>query len=494
MSYELKTITPEQAGIPSSVISEFIDKLAEKKIVLHSLLMVKDGDLLTEAYWKPIDGNFRHRMYSTSKSFVSVAIGILIGEGKLSLDDKAISFFPDKVPEDVSPLLAMTTIRDLLKMSTPYTDGCTYSPKDPDWADTFFRAKPSHHPGMIFRYDTTATTMLCMIIKRITGEDFTDYLRPRLFKPLGMTEDIKCVKTPCGYEWGGSGVLCTSRDLAKFATICLNMGKHEDQQLIPEWYMKEATSKQIDNRSTENHVEICQGYGYQFWCLRNNGFATLGMGCQVSLNLPEYGFSMVTTGDTQSLPGGYEAYLFPLFWDTIYPYLQKKEKLSENKAEYDALQNKISSLSVPTVDGELTSPVAEMVNGREYKLNENPMNISRVKFTFEGNEGVMYYTNKTGDHEIRFGFGHQVNGTFPETHYFGDYIGKPSGKGYDIITSAAWGMEDSLFIYCYAIDKYFGKIKMNIVFRENRISILMQKVAEWFFDEYNGFACGELAE
>ena len=103
----------------------------------------------------------------------------------------------------------------------------------------------------------------------------------------------------------------------------------------------------------------------------------------------------------------------------------------------------------------------------------------------------MDYTNATGDHSIRFGFGHQVRGVFPETHYFGDNIGIPSGVGYDILTSAAWGMEDSLFIDLFAIDKYFGKIGINVVFKDNVLTLHMQKVAEWFFDEYHGTACGE---
>lgn len=211
MAYELNSITPEQAGIPSSAVAAFLDRIKERGIVLHSLLLVKDGNLLTEAYWKPFDRDFRHRLYSSSKSFVSVAIGILLGEGKISLDDKAVKFFPDKVTEETDFRIKMMTVRDLLRMTTPYSVGATYSRNDPDWADTFFNNEfVDHYPGTVFSYNTTATTMLCMIIKRVTGQDFTEYLSSRLFAPLGMAEDIACIKTPCGYDWGGSGVLCTT--------------------------------------------------------------------------------------------------------------------------------------------------------------------------------------------------------------------------------------------------------------------------------------------
>lgn len=492
MAYELKSITPEQAGIPSSAVAAFLDRIEERGIVLHSLLLVKDGNLLTEAYWKPFDRDFRHRLYSSSKSFVSVAIGILLGEGKISLDDKAVKFFPDKVTEETDFRIKMMTVRDLLRMTTPYSVGATYSRNDPDWADTFFNNEfVDHYPGTVFSYNTTATTMLCMIIKRVTGQDFTEYLSSRLFAPLGMAEDIACIKTPCGYDWGGSGVLCTSRDFARFATICLNMGSHEGKQLIPEEYMREATSKQTENRSTQTHPENSQGYGYQFWCLRNGGFATLGMGCQISLNFPKYGFSLIATGDTQAIGDGYTAYVITSFFDILFPHIEKNCTLPENPTEQNALQAKISELSVACVKGALSSPVAEKINGREYRLKPSKSGISRLKFAFEGDEGTMYYTNATGDHSIRFGFGHQVRSEFPETHYFGDTIGVPSGKGYDIITSAAWGMENSLLIDCYAIDKYFGTLKINAVFRENLVTIYMQKSAEHFFEEYKGFACGE---
>lgn len=119
------------------------------------------------------------------------------------------------------------------------------------------------------------------------------------------------------------------------------------------------------------------------------------------------------------------------------------------------------------------------------------MKISRIKFTFEGDEGVMAYTNATGDHEIRFGFGHQVRGIFPETHYFDAQIGVPANRGYDIITSGAWTVNNSLIVECFAIDKYFGKIRMTFGFKDDKLTVMMQKVAEWFFEEYQGIACGE---
>lgn len=490
MPYTLNSISPEQAGIPSQAVSRFLRRMEEKQLPLHSLLLVRNGELFTEAYWKPFHRDFKHRIYSCSKSFVSVATGILIGEGKLSLEDKAMSFFQDKVPENLHPYLSETTIRDLLTMSTPYTFGATYVPEAPDWADTFFTAPISHPPGTIFNYDTTASTMLSMIIKRITGLDFVEYLKPRLFRPIGMSEDIYCIKTPCGYDWGGSGVICTPRDLARFATICLNKGNYQGQQLIPKWYMEQATSKQIDTFITDSEPETCFGYGYQFWCTRHNGFATLGMGGQLSINLPQYGFSLITTGDTQFIPSAYST-IFTTLWDTIFPYLSGPFPLPENKKDFQELEEQIAGLSLVTAHGELSSPIIPQINGKEYILSPNPMKISRIKFSISDHQGCMEYTNGSGDHSISFGFQQQYQGIFPETHYFGRYIGRPSGEGYTYYGSAGWVRPDSLLIRCQIADRYFGQLKINVAFKDNRISVLMQKVAEWFLDEYQGFAAGE---
>mgnify|MGYP000983359580 CR=1 FL=1 len=184
--------TPEEAGVPSAAVEAYLRELTNQKIALHSLMMVRHGKIIFEAYWKPMDENFRHRLYSCSKSFVSCAVGLLIQRGLLSLDDKAVSFFPDKAPADPHPWLAAMTIRDLLRMSTCYDNGASYKPSDPDWEATFFTDTVSHVPGAVFAYCTTATTMLCMIIKRVTGMEFTQVLRP-VFDELGISEELYCV-------------------------------------------------------------------------------------------------------------------------------------------------------------------------------------------------------------------------------------------------------------------------------------------------------------
>ena len=154
MKRDFQTTTPEAAGIPSAAIVAFIARLEDKTLPMHSFLLLKGDRIAAEAYWKPFDKTFRHRMYSTSKSFASVAIGILAGDGKLSLDDRVVDFFPDYKAKcaPVQPYAAMATVRDLLRMTTCFNVP-DYARFD-DWTEAFFRLPALHMPGQSFRYDT----------------------------------------------------------------------------------------------------------------------------------------------------------------------------------------------------------------------------------------------------------------------------------------------------------------------------------------------------
>jgi hypothetical protein len=429
-------------------------------------------------------------MYSTSKTFVSVAIGLLIDEGKLGLHDKVVSFFPEYVQPGIHPYVAEMTVRDLLLMATPFTHP-TYTVKDPHWVKTFFNTVPTHPGGTLFNYDTSGTVVLNAIAEKLSGKNLMEYLRIKILDELGFSKDAWCVERPEGGAWGGSGVLCSTHDLAKFALFLLHKGKWQGRQLLSASYLEEASSPLIDTRTSGDDVEMRFGYGYQIWRTRHNGFATLGMGSQMAICLPQKDLIFLTTGDTQSIPDS-QSRIINAFWTEVYPYLEDG-KLQENKKALAALNTKLGSLQFPEVDGDASSPKAAAISGKTYILEENPMGIKDIRFVFSGGKGSMIYTNATGNHEISFGLGDYVSGVFPETHYFGRRIGVPSGKGYAYKASGAWFNEASLCIYLYIIDDYFGTLKTQVSFKEDRIAIQMNKVAEWFLDEYEGIAAGKAA-
>ncbi|MGI6173688.1 MAG: serine hydrolase domain-containing protein [Christensenellales bacterium] len=487
----MRFVTPESRGVPSQAVARFIDRLNERRLPMHSFLMMRGGDVIAEGYWQPFNEYFLHRLYSCSKSFVSIAVGLLIGEGKLHLDDKVISFFPEELPDAVHPYLEMTTVRDLLRMATSHNENA-YTNRDANWVRTFLHRTTEHVPGTVFSYDTAGTVMLNAIVEKLSGQELVEYLRPRLFDPIGVSKDAWCVGRPEGGAWGGSGMMLTTRDFARVANIVMHMGRHEGRQLIPEAYLREATTKQIDTRTAREEPETQQGYGYQFWITRNDGFAFLGMGTQVAICLPKKDFLLITTADTQGISSGY-ANLFAALWEEIFLYLDENlDTLPEDEAAHRALREKTASLTLLCEEGAHTSPLAKEIDGKTYVMDENPMGIRRISFGFSCDLCTMRYENATGEHEILFGFGRNIEGEFPETGYYGRRIGEKLERGYRCLCSAAWGGENSLQLRVNICDWYFGNCNIDVGFRDEFVTVRMAKTAEWFLEEYQGFAAGRM--
>lgn len=482
----LPASSPENVGIPSSAIINFVERIDREQICMHGFLLLRKGQIAAEGYWAPYSQNSMHRMYSVTKSFVAMAIGLMVDEDKIALDDKVVQFFEDKVPENVHPYLAQATIRDLLMMSTPH-NSTSYTRNDDDWAATFFHKTPSHPPGSIFAYDTSATVILNTIVERISGVPFLEYMRERLLDPIGFSKDARCIQTPEGTSWGGSGALCTLRDMAKLAYVCANQGRWNDQQLISEQYIQQATSKQIDN-SLQGRV----GYGYQIWMMENNGFAFRGMGSQLAFCFPDQDFIFACISDTQGAGATGEG-IEEAFWEEIYAHLADSP-LPEDADQLATLNDKINHLQILPQRGQKTSSWEQKINGKWYHLHENRMGITKMRFVIDGDEGTWEYENATGEHQLAFGIGKKVQASFPETHYSGDRIGVPANRGYHCLSSAAWVEEHKLNMLVYITDHYLGTLKMSFSFKDNDIGVYMTKVAEWFLDEYAGFAGGYLAE
>jgi hypothetical protein len=485
--FRLVTDTPENLGIPPERIVCFFEQLEREKLCMHSVLLLRHDTIAAEAHCPPFTGDTLHRMYSTSKTFVSMAIGFLIDQGKIGLDSKIADFFSEYVPQNPHAYIKEMTVQDLLLMATPYSEQ-SYTVRDDNWIKTFFNRKPNHFGGSAFYYDTSGTVALNALVEKLSGKNLVDFLRPLLLDPLGISKGAWCVERPEGGAWGGSGMMLSSRDLARFGLFLLHKGNWQGRQLISRTYMDKAVSPQIDNRVSTGNPETQFGYGYQIWMTRHKGYATLGMGSQIAVCLPDKDLLLVTTGDTQCISDGTGIILNAL-WTHIYPYLSEK-KLPENKAAVQNPETKLRSLEFPVVDGESSSPLSKEISGCNYLFDENPAGIRNARFLFTDTEAVMAYTNASGAHEIRFGIGKYTEGIFPETHYFGRRIGVPLGKGYRYKASASWFKPDSLVMYLYIIDDYLGTLKLNAVFKGSRVTLSMSKAAEWFLDEYTGVLSG----
>ena len=197
---ELPRSTPEAQGIASSALLDFVQAADREIDAMHSVMVVRHGHVVAEGWWSPYAADVRHTMYSLTKSFTSTAVGLAIAEGKLSLDDPVLKFFPDVAPGEPDKLLKGLRVRDLLSMATGHhTEPAVNT--SPEWTKTFLTTPLAHKPGTFFLYNTPSTYMLSAILQKVTGAKTEDYLRPRLFEPLGIEDYVSGDEPRRRHDW-----------------------------------------------------------------------------------------------------------------------------------------------------------------------------------------------------------------------------------------------------------------------------------------------------
>ena len=480
--------TPEALGIPSQAILGFLEDMKTYNIPLHSYLVLRHGKVAAEGYCAPFDADTKHRMYSISKSFTSVAIGMLITEGRLSVNDKVAEIFPEYIPENPSPYILKATVRDCLMMAVFNETGC-YDWDTPDWVKCFFDNDTyKQMPGTVFHYDTNATVVLCGIVEKLTGMKLLDYMRP-LLDELGISKDIWCVQSPDERSWTGSGILATPRDLARFGLFCLKRGEWNGKQLVDREYMMQATTRQIGNFVAHSGIRT-SGYGYQFWMQPEGGFSCSGMGSQYALMYPEQDLVVITTADAQGLNNA-EDFIRESFLKNILHGCQP-EALPEDPEAQQKLAE-VSVLKLPKMEGELSSPWVEKVTGKTFTFDDNRWGFKWMKLDFDAEKVTLTY-EKHG----------QVD-SFPL--YLGEYgpeflfPEKAAGKRIDIldtnytcVSQCAWDMEHTLVGNVFSVDNYLGSIKIQFTFVDDTMTIFATRWAENFFNDWRGYLAGHLAK
>ena len=230
---------PERQGISSSDLLAFVEAVDTQIDQMHSFLLVRHGQVVAEGWWGPYDAQTPHILYSLSKSFTSTAVGLAVAEGKLSLDDEVLRFFPEEAPAEPSANLRAMRVRDLLRMSTghqtedpPWRSEPGSKPQSETWTKRFLAQPVPFKPGTHFMYNSPATYMLSAIVQKVTGKTARDYLGPRLFEPLGI-EKPEWVTSPEGVSVGAYGLRVRTEDIARFGQLYLQKGNWQGRQLLP---------------------------------------------------------------------------------------------------------------------------------------------------------------------------------------------------------------------------------------------------------------------
>lgn len=489
-------ITPEEAGISSAQVAEFISLLNRCGFAIHDVIMMKGDKIFAEYYWKPFHKDFIHRMYSQTKTHAAIAIGFLEQEGKLSLDDKLVDIFRDKITTPVPPSLEKQTIREMLTMST--VNGYKWWMQHPDAKDRtalYLNDRPMNtRPSQtLWNYDTDGSYMLGAVAERLSGMPLFDYLNDRLYKRIGAFENGYMLLSRDDVAWGDSGLMSTPRDMITFARFVMNYGKWNGEQILNEKFLRDATSKQVDNRATAHNQYMNMGYGYQIWRGERNSFMFRGMGMQDTLCFPDQDVIFLVNADIQ-YNNAARPIVYTSFVDKIIDKISDTP-LPKNPEAEALLAKATENLELVSVKGLEDSPYREIINDKVYMLDENPMGITKISFHFnDARTGEIRYTNKQGDKVLPFGVNHNVYGKFPQLGYAGLHGCVPTTDGmmYNDAVSLAWAEENRVLVYIQIIDDYYGNMSWTIGFRDGRIAIEMYKNGEYFLNEYQGRAVGDL--
>ena len=398
---ELPRSTPEEQGVPSKALVALFDSLHALPLTdMHAVVVMRHGKVIGEMYPKPYAPEYRHTMYSCSKTFVGIAVGLAIEDNRLRLDDRIAAIFPELLPDSVSKDLADMTVRHLLTMASGVKPDWNMRSRGKEWIRTFL-SKPVKEPGTQYAYDSMVSYMLAAVVQKVTGKKLTEYLQERVFTPMNVTE-WAWEESPEGVNTGGWGVHIQPESLAKFGQLILNEGSWEGKQLVPAEWIREMCKK---HRETGREV-----YGYHIWHCGGHDGAVRADGALGQYVISVLDKDMVVVMTEATLGNGRDQRR--LIWDVLLPHIQD-EPLPANKKEYQKLLKKQESYKLAEVKGKASSAFASNWENKTIELGKNTFGWKSLRLNFGKKQVTMTVTETSGkSYELPFGYQKWMTTTF----------------------------------------------------------------------------------
>jgi len=400
-SSKLPRSNPEAEGVSSAGILEFLNAVDTSDVEIHSFMFLRHGKVIAEGWWEPYGPDYKHLLYSASKTFTATAVGLAVSENRLKVTDKVISFFPYSLPDTVSDYMRELTVWDLLTMSVGQDPEPRSFGNNGDWITTFLETNPVHQPGTVFKYNNMATFMQSAIVQQVTGETVFDYLMPRIFKPLGI-RGIDWDLNPQGINLGMIGLRLRTEDLAKFGQLLMNEGVWNNQQLLPKEWVKEATSFKILTVETpDEKSDWAQGYAYQMWRGRNNSVRLDGMAGQFVVLFPDKDAIVAFTANARNTQKELD-----FMHDYLFPAIQSDKALTSNPDANNEIQKRTKALQIAVEDSHtMNADFESRISGKEFALAQNDYEIQSVYFAFKGGECTLALKRDNNVESIKAGSG-----------------------------------------------------------------------------------------
>jgi CubicO group peptidase (beta-lactamase class C family) len=420
----LARAAPSAVGVDAGRVQAFLDDVEAAGLDLHSLMLHRQGHVAVEAFWWPYRADRLRVMHSVAKSFTACAIGMALEEGRLALGDTVISFFPEHAPKAADAKLAAMTIEDLLTMRTGHaeeTSGAIWRGIKTSWIAEFFKIPVAHQPGTVYVYTSAASYMLSAILTKVTGQTLHDYLRPRLFEPLGITGETWDVG-PDGVNPGGNGLTCKTVDLLKLGILQAQKGVWEGRRLLSEDWIERATRA------------YGEGYGYHWVVGEHGAFGALGVFVQLMLVFPQAGATVAITAGISS-----SKRILPILY-RHFPAAFPDEAL-DGAADAALAARLTRTAQVPPLVSQ-AEPAPEHAGDLSYAIAKNALGVKALRLEFGDGACRMTLTDADGDHSIQAGVNRWIDGST-------DMPGRELHHGYalspaKVVAGARWLDADTL--------------------------------------------------
>jgi CubicO group peptidase (beta-lactamase class C family) len=463
-----QTTTPEEQGVDSAKLAEGLRQIQQKNIPIHSLMVVRNGRVLLDTTFYPYDGQSPHSVASVTKSLTTALIGIAIDQGKLRLDDKLISFFPDTTIANPDARKDAITIKDLANMSSGLD--CKSSPNEPTvqameaspkWVQFGLDLPMAYKPGTHWEYCGVGMHLLSAILQKATGLTALEFARQNLFGPLGI-KDIIWPTDPQGVNMGAGNTRLFPADMAKIGFLYLHNGMWDGKQIISSSWVQDSIKNQFSLPNGDR-------YGYGWWSSVNeNGMAFFaqGNGGQWILVSPVLNTMVITTG------GGFTI-------DDIVPYIlaafrDTKNPLPANPAGVAELDQVLAALLLPPASQPVQAlpDIAASISGKSFRLDQNLFNIQSIRLDFNSTTQASFQITFTDGTQSPLG-AVGLDGAFRltpgmnldrATHTFVDFQNLSVGlRGH-------WADAQTFVLeYDTIVDYYYYQLQM--VFNGDRLSI-----------------------
>ena len=386
---DISRSTPAEQGVDTRAVIDFLNAIGNvPETELHHVMIARHGHVIAEMHPAPFSNIDGHTLYSESKTFASMGVGIAIGENRLRLTDRVATFFPDKLPDTISDALAQMTVRDLLIMASGIKPDWDLRKLSSDWIRDWLAKPVTNKPGKKFDYDSLCTFMLSAIVQRVTGLTLLEYLNEKLFTPMHITE-VDWEESPDGISTGGWGLRLQAESQLKMGLLLLGHGNWQGKQLIPASWIEDAIKPHIRYewyKDTDAPTEGNQGYGYQIWrCKWPTAFRADGAYGQFIVCVPESDLVVVINMVT-SHTHGHD--VLGCIWNNLLPGMHDSPLKVDRKAQHD-LENKcLNNTLLPVA----TTQKSKRQLPITLQLEDNKHNFSSITID-KDNQIVLDYTN-----------------------------------------------------------------------------------------------------